>query len=451
MSRPEFLSHGSRTRLFPVLTTTSKEGRATSIFLACFEQIAEMSNSLLTPLGQKVGPRSTVQCFTEIVFKSKDGTGDRPDGLIILKTGQREWKALLEAKIGKAEIDADQVERYRVLAKAHGIDCVITISNQFATSPSAHPNAEIRKSRSKIPVFHWSWMSLLTTSELLINGEEIGDQDHRYLINELRRFLAHESTGVTGFERMPSEWSELNKLVAAGGKLSPRSEVVSKVLDAWHQETRDLSLILSRQTETGVREKLSRKHISDPSQRQKDETAELCNSNVLKALLEIQGAAAPLEIVADAARRAIDVGMSIKAPDDRKSAKARANWLLRQIKGQPANHLHIRANWPGRVEASTFSYCELSQDVGAIEKDNEGRTLLSFHIYYSVKLGGRFAQQTNFISEIEKIVPDFYKDIGQHLVPWQAKAPKIRESKDSAEEVSTESISDAAEREIAEN
>lgn len=224
MHRPDYLVQGEVARLFPVLATTSKEGRTTSIVLACISKIEEFGAELLNSVGKRVGKRSIIETYTEIVFKNeKIKLKDRPDGLIVLRSGSTEWRALVEAKVGNAEIVADQVEKYREIAKEHGIDCVITISNQFATLPEHHPVEEVRKSRSKIPVFHWSWMSILTTTDLLLNQDGIADQDQMILLNELRRFLTHESAGVKGFDRMPAEWSEINRLVSAGGKIPAKS------------------------------------------------------------------------------------------------------------------------------------------------------------------------------------------------------------------------------------
>ncbi len=313
MYRPEYLVQGEAARLFPVLATTSKEGRATSILLGCISIIEEFGCELMLTVGKRVGKRTKIDCYTEIVFSNeKTKVKDRPDGLIILRTGSNEWRALVEAKVGNADIGAEQIEKYREIAKEQGLDCVITISNQFATQPEHHPVEEVRKSRSKIPVFHWSWMSILTISDILLKQDNVVDTDQKMLLNELRRFLTHESTGVKGFDRMPPDWSELNRLISAGGKIPAKSVEASAVVDAWHQETRDLSLILSRQTETVVSEKLSRKHQIDPLLRKRDELQHLREECQLRSILEVQDAAAPVEIVADLARRTIDIGMSLR-------------------------------------------------------------------------------------------------------------------------------------------
>ena len=69
----------------------------------------------------------------------------------------------------------------------------------------------------------------------------------------------------------------------------------------------------------------------------------------------------------------------------------------------------------------------------------------TFQILHSKSLGGRFAQQSNFISDLEEIVPNFYSAIGYALKAWQKPAPKIRRGRDEAQGVSTNAISDEAE------
>lgn len=451
MNRPSFLAQGEAARLFPVLATTSKEGRTTSIVLACISKIEEFGAALLGSVGKRVGKRSKIETFTEVVFKDeKVNIKDRPDGLIVLRSGANEWRALIEAKVGNAEIGAEQVEKYRELAREHGVDCVITISNQFATLPEHHPVEHVRRSRSKIPVFHWSWMSILTTTDILLNQDSVSDEDQRLLLNELRRFLTHESAGVKGFDRMPPEWSEINRLISAGGKIPAKSQEALAVVDAWHQETRDLSLILSRQTETVVQERLPKKHRNDPAQRRKDDMLSLREDAQLRSVMEIPDAAAPVEVVADIARRTIDIGMTLRSPEDRVSSKARVNWLLRQIRSESTDEVYVRLTWPGRSETTQFSLKELIADPSICEKDKNGLQVTRFHVFIARRLGAKFTQQTNFIKELEDVVPEFYREIGQNLQEWRKTAPKIKEERSSAENVGVVALREDAEEDSAE-
>ena len=91
-SLPKFVAQGETARLFPVLSTTSKEGRATAILLACIGLISELGIKLLGSLGQRVGKRANLMTYTETVLKSQPNEArDRPDGLIVLRVGAREW------------------------------------------------------------------------------------------------------------------------------------------------------------------------------------------------------------------------------------------------------------------------------------------------------------------------------------------------------------------------
>ena len=51
----------------------------------------------------------------------------------------------------------------------------------------------------------------------------------------------------------------------------------------------------------------------------------------------------------------------------------------------------------------------------------------------SYRLGGRFAQLTNFISDLESRAPEFYTRIGENLSQWKKPAPKINDLADAAD------------------
>lgn len=448
MSRPDYLSQGEVARLFPVLSTTSKEGRTASIVLACMAHIEEFGAKLLASTGRKIGKRSRIECFTEICFKGdKKAPRDRPDGLIVVTTGKTTWRALVEAKISGEQLSADQIEKYRAIAKEQKIDCVITISNQFATLPSQHPLEEVNKSRSKVPVYHWSWMSVLTTADLLMSNREIDDPDREMLLFELCRFLSHESAGVKGFDRMPREWSELNRLVRAGGKIAAKSHEAQAVLQAWYQETRDLSLILSRKTDTQVTEKLPRSQASDPAMRLKKDLQRLQEEGALVTELDITNAAAPLTVIAHLGNRTIQVGMKLRAPEDKVSNKARVNWLLRQVKSDKLEDLYLKMHWPGRSVETMHQVSDLMADVGICEEGKQGLQVTAMELVLVKGLGAKFAQQTNFILELERLVPGFYEAFGQNLAGWRKPAPKIEKGSPAGNVIDLEAMEESVNEE----
>ena len=439
MNRPDYLAKGSVARLFPVLATTSKEGRTTSIVLASMMLIEEFGRRMLATVGRRLGQRATLVAYTEIVFKDQKGaTADQPDGLLIVTSGKTQWRALIETKVGKNELTIVQIEKYRQLATAHGIDAVITISNQFAASPQHHPlGAELDK-RLRIPVFHWSWMFVLTTAELLASHQEISDKNQAALLNELRRFLSHDSSGIEGFSRMPREWSDVVRLVSAAGSILKTSDSASAVVGAWFQETRDLSLLLTRKLDVPVSERMSRKHHSSPEDRKKDALAMLAQNMRLQAEFVVPDAASDLTVCADLKARSISVSMTVRAPEDRKSSKARLNWLLRQLDGQETSDIHVRFKWPGRSAATQKSLEQLLADPGLIDLDREHLQVSSFDVFCLVKLGGGFAQQSKFISELETMIPRFYETIGQNLSNWRPKAPKVKSDTVTVQQIAAE-------------
>lgn len=285
---------------------------------------------------------------------------------------------------------------------------------------------------------------MLTEADLLLSQNSISNTDQRLLLNELRRFLTHESAGVKGFDRMPKEWGDLNKLVSSGGVISSRSLDATAVMSAWHQETRDIALILSRMTETVVTERLSRKHKLDGVTRVKDEINLMREDQTLGLELDVPDAAAPLEVLVDIKRRSIDVGMTLRAPEDKISIKARVNWILRQVKTTNLDDLYLRLMWPGKAEPTQYLVSELKEHPELAEAEKSHLSPHSFHIFYSKRLGARFTQQTNFIVDIEAIIPKFYGEVGAELAAWQKRAPKIKEDRASAEDVSTKGISEEA-------
>ena len=255
---------GQRAALFPALSEGSKEKRAVSILLACMERVPELSRSLLQGQGAPLGKTSRLEAWTETGPVAKKGA-DRPDGRIEIRSarGQR-WVALLEAKIGKANLDNSQIEAYLAEGRAIGADALITISNDFAVLADHHPTYHGKFARG-VTLLHWSWSSILTQCRLLIDGDDIEGDDHRWIIEHLVRFLDHPSTGVVRLDRMPGGWKETCEAIAAGAPVRKNSDDALQVAGGWIQETRDLGLQLTELLRQPVAVKLSRTERNDPT------------------------------------------------------------------------------------------------------------------------------------------------------------------------------------------
>ncbi len=447
MTNPaENLESGERARLFPVLSENSKEGRALSILLACLQHVPEFGKAILSDVGIRIGTRTRVETYTEVVLPvSKGDSKLRPDGLIVVHSGTKTWSALVEAKIGNADLDTRQIEDYLDIAKINKIDAVITVSNQFAPLPSHHPLSLPASALKKANLLHWSWMYVLTEASLLLQGDLIDDIDRKIIMNEFVRFLTHSSTGIKSFTQMPASWTSVVSTVQAGGKVPVSSAEAREVIGAWHQEARDLSLILSRQLGLDVNIKTTRAHALDHSAREKSDLQTLSTEARLETTLNVPFAASPVEICADLQTKSVVVFMRLKAPEDRKSTKARTNWVLRQLQNAAPENLHIRHYWPGRGPFVQYSLAELRDNSGLAQEERPKSVVSSFEVVMACDLGARFAKRKNFINELEKIVPEFYEQVGQNLKAWQPPAPRLKENKAEAENVSTQALAEAAE------
>jgi len=422
-------ARAERARLFPVLADTSREGRLTSIFLSCLANVREFGVALVGSLGCRVGNRGKIDAFTEISFENVDVGNCRPDGLISVHTGRSTWRALVEAKVGNAELTVEQVERYLQIARTARVDALLTISNQYAPLPDHHP-LDVRKNLLRsVELYHLSWMNILTQARLLIENEEIEDRDHQFILTEFCRFIEHPSAGLAAFDRMNTEWKDLVAGVRSGTSYSKSSPIVQSTVSSWHQAVRDLSLTLSRAISTEVRLKVSRAQKGDARLRLNDDCELLADRGLLTATLDVPDAAAPIEIAADVSRRTIQVSMNLMAPKDKVRATASINWLLRQIKTADSERLIVRANWPGRASQTSARLVDAIKDPKIL--CHEGKSLpTSFEVCAVTDDGRAFAGQKKFVELLEEIVPHFYEQAGQHLSAWVAPAPRMKEEED---------------------
>ncbi|MDR5906442.1 hypothetical protein [Franzmannia qiaohouensis] len=427
MERPDFVKRGEEARLIPVVADTNREQRAASVLLAALRGVHEFRQQMLLSLGVRVGSRAVLGAWTEIVLEADPGAAksDRPDGLIVLQTGRKTWSALVEAKIGNADIGEEQLRQYLQQAKKHKVDAVITITNQFVAIPSHHP-VKVPKSMLKgVELYHWSWMYAVTQATLLLESGEITSPDQRFMLEEVLRYLGHESSGISRFDSMNREWKEVVGKVKSGAILGKNTEEVENTVSSWHQEQRDLCLVMSRKLGRPVKLKLARAHRTDPVKRLKDDCEALAKDKVLSCCLEVPDAAADLEVTADLTKRTIVCSMRVVAPQDKKRSTARVNWLARQLTKAEVDSMYIKAVRPGRAEETQATLAQVLEDAAALDSPATTVVPSAFEVFYMADLGHRFAGNKIFIEELEKAVPHFYQQVGQRLRAWVAPPPKL--------------------------
>ena len=421
------MTSGQIARLIPSISDSRKEEKATSIVLAAFMAVPEFASKVLSNIDVSVSQRTKIECFTEVVFSKIAQEGDkRPDGLIVVKLGSRIWSALVESKIGRADLQSDQIESYLTLARQLNINAVITLSNQFSPSPIHHPvKISATKTRS-VDLFHFSWLSLKSTAAILVKEKGIADPDQAYIMSEVVRYLDSDSSGVERFSSMPQSWKEICIAIQNGATVGKNADMVVECVGAWHQLLRQLALDLSIAIGQSVELSLTRENLRNPESLISEAAAHLSSTGCLDTELSIPNAASKLKITADLARKVVFVSMKLDAPKDTKRASASINWLLRQLKSKDLGNLAIRAYWPRRMGSTIETLEAVRENPLVLVPQGSSVIPTSLEVCRVIDLGARFKGARTFVEDISGVVTAFYGDAGQELSNWVAKPPAIK-------------------------
>ena len=437
---------GNQTRLFPVLSESKREEKATSILLSVFKIVPDFAKTVLSEAGAKIGKRSTIRCYTEVSFKGAKPNA-RPDGLVIVTNAGKDWIALVETKVGRADLAGEQIEEYLDIAKEQGFDAVITIGNQFAALPTHHPIKVSKTKTRTVQLFHFSWLSIISRAILLKDSKAMQDEEQCYILGELIRYLEDASSGVTSNIRMSSSWRDIVQVVHQNQPLRKSDESVVGAISDWFQLLRYLSIRFSLALGEPCRVSMPRKHSIDPSVRLADAVSSFCETSELSAAIEIPNAAAKLEISVSLLRKTIDLRVSLDAPRDVKQPRASISFYLNQLREFEGDDLTVQVNWPRRIPATQIGITQAHDE-------SERKSLIplnckdlptSIDLLRVVDLGiSKLKSNSGFpeVAEIEML--SFYEDAVQGIKKWVPNPPRIKPQKiaNSPETNSTESTED---------
>ena len=426
-SLEEILSNAKRAKLIPILADSRKEERLVSILLSVLGVVRPFAAQLLENCSVRVGKTSDIESYTEVNFISDEGRDtDRPDGLLrITSRNKVRWSALVEAKVDNAEIDEEQVKRYGEVARKHGITAVFTLSNQLVPLPTHLPYSVPRRLSNRVEFYHISWTSIRTQAMLTLKDSEELSQEQRFILEEMVGYFEHSNSGVKRFDQMNKAWRPLVMGIRHGERFQKSSTEIENAVASWHQEERDVSLILTRRIGERVDIRLPRKHRVDTALRVKEACELLVESNELFSHFSIPNAASDLEVFVNLQRRTISCSMKLKAPGDRKRSRSRINWLLRQLNNVEGEDVFIRAFWGGRGQPTQAALSDAQSDTQYLEIERPGAVPTAFEIVIVTDLAGRFSGRSTFIEDLEKAIPEFYDRIGQKLRPWIPPPPSI--------------------------
>jgi hypothetical protein len=397
-----------------------QERRATSALLAVMSAVREFARAVLGPLG---APAGNVETYIEVPFDLADGRRIFPDGLIRVKRGSKEWTALVEVKTGSNELTAEQLEQYLDVARDHGYDCLITISNELPAMAGSHPTVVDRRKLRKVQLHHYSWTEILSHAVLQRQFRGVADPDQSWILGELIRYLEHPKSGALEFEDMGASWVPVREAVASG-TLRSNDKTAAEVALRFDALLRFACLRLGRQLGTEVVPVLSRAEMDNPALRMSAMASRLVTEGVLSGELRIPNAISPLRVTADLRASRVTCAFDVDAPREGR-ALTRVNWLLRQLKAAPDNT---------RVEAfaarSRVATAELLRDL----RDNPAKLvgdptkeLKSFTVARTFPMGSkRGGGRGGFIDSVLNAVETTYEEVGQVLKPWSAAPPRLR-------------------------
>lgn len=432
-SLDEVLNKANHARLIPNVARTSQEMRLVSILLAVLGSVRPFTAQLLASCGIRVGKKSIVDSFTEVSLPNPDSKqNDRPDGLLILRNRYKVlWLALFEAKVGNTEIDDEQVVRYGKAAQNYGFNAIITISNQLVPLPTHVPYVVPKPLSRKVEFYHISWTSIRTQAMLTLKDSEDLNIEQRFILGEMVRYFEHVNSGVKRFDKMNREWQSLVSGIKRGERFKKTSPEIENTVASWHQEERDVCLILTRQIGKRVDIRLPRKHRSNTALRFQEACDDLVCDYELRSGFDIPNAASDLEVAVNLQRRTISCSMWLRAPGDKKRARSRINWLLRQLPDTKTGDIYIRAYWSRRNLYTQAVLTKVQADPACLEIDHAGISLSSFEVAIITDPGGHFSGRSTFIDRLEKAIPGFYDRVGQNLRKWVPPPPPIESSDDT--------------------
>ncbi|MDT8376132.1 MAG: hypothetical protein RQ867_05250 [Mariprofundaceae bacterium] len=403
-----------KARLFPS-GNTDNEILTTSIFLASLSAVKEYREELFLSIGiNKIKTRNVnLHVFTEI---NDSDSSNIPDGLIVISSGKSnpviEWAGFIEAKVRDNSIEESQVERYVKFSRDIGINSIITISNQLVTTPMDSP---VKTSKRSFELYHWSWTYLKVTASRLIRTNQVADEDHVFILKELRRYFdSHKN--LNNYTNMGKEWKDsVNKIHLYEKAQKIDQKTLNSLVASYVQEEKDLALQLTDQSQFQIElmVKDDRKaKIEEMLQSQKLITSDYCIDKNKQHKFSVD---------VDFIRQNITCYTTVTI--DRGKAQAQTSALIRMLEAESGRTENILVNafyLRNKCNRKDVSVAQLIEEknqgeyYSVLEKDF-GDQVKFFEIKTTDKLGKDFQSNQKFIVKLESIASVFLTQVMQNI------------------------------------
>ena len=408
-------------RLIPLLKT-GDEGALTSIFLTAIKLVREYRDSIFKET--KLSRSGKAYYLTEVVFNDTDANS-RIDGLIIIVSkGIIKDAIVFEMKNKNNSVDKEQVEKYIDLCKKIGVTKMATVSNEFVSDSTQSPvKAKAPKSFS---LYHFSWTYLMTKGQLLLfkNDANIKDEDQVEIMREVLHYFDSPTSGVKGYHIMKPGWKETVEKITNRIPLKVSDSFVEEAVESWHEEEKDMALLLSRKLGTLV------KSSSRSKDSVKNDIRKIVKDQELLGNLSIKNSVSDIKVRVDFEVKTVSMSVKVTPPLN-KGTTARITWISKQLEAAKrknesvfqsiekdilieANIKHAREHI--RIPLNGFE---------TLIQDSKGKEIQTFNIVLLSKFNAGFGSNKKFIALIEKMVLDYYAGIVQYLANWNQPAPKL--------------------------
>lgn len=404
---------GKEPRLFP--TVKSDEDRATSIFLSVLSAVQPLRRDLLSSVGFKLKKRGVdFKARVHPEFSTKNASKDIPDGMLIVEQ-DKNWSALIEVKIKKADLDQDQLERYLKRVKEFNSQALITISNELCVLPTLPPLRLVSSDKSirRIKHYHWSWKYIQNTVRQILRHEDGLSSSDVFLLSEFLSFLRNPSSGVLGFTRFNRNWPELVDRIEVRG--NPSQQDYESIVSDWHQESSEIAMILTECLNRDVSEVVDVTGSKIAERRLNQDVKHIKKNHDLTSSYEIEGCRHEFNVAIDINRRSYSLSIQHDLPTNVKSPEKRLEHFVRRF-GSDGQHdgMSIFAKWPYISEPTDTTLFKAIQaaeerdwsDTNLVMQDKDS---IQYVVLKLTRAPGKgvFKSNTKLIAAIEKDVRFF--------------------------------------------
>lgn len=373
-----------------------------SVFMRLLELVPELLSEFLAECGYGSGKTCTYESFMEVMFPSSKIPDHRPDGLLTCKRGSSEWTAFVEAKAGKSEIRPEQIQDYAHLASLLDVDCIISISNEFARSPTELPYHVAANKRRKKDIRHFAWAELRAMVDRFERESDLSDLA-RSVLKDAAGFFWDQNSGIATFDQMPKEWGEFVQSSGVGVGFSSKTPGITEIVHGWHQERRDLRSKLAHQSARTVdlRHELGARAEIDTIL--SHDRKRLAESYELFAKYLFKESKLSFELLCELQDRKTTVSIDIPPPSDR-GAKATTTWLVKQTEEFDAAKTDIVMSWKGGKGNERHASLEALRTDPDKLFDGFREAPKAIRLIRQVHDVRRFRSAKNFVTDLEALV-----------------------------------------------